>query len=54
MLLLLGLILMGVLGDNDNSSSNSRKRSKKSYSRRSKRDDSWLDYAWFHDHNQNI
>ena len=53
MLLLLGLILMGVLGD-DNNSSNSRKRSRKSYSRRSRRDDSWLDYAWFHDHNQNI
>ena len=52
MLLLIGLFLMGVLGDDNNS--NSRKRSKKSYRRRSKRDDSWLDYAWFHDHNQNI
>lgn len=28
--------------------------SRKNYSRRYKKDSSWLDAAWFHDHNQSL
>lgn len=34
--------------------SGSKKNRKKSYPRRYKKDDSWLDYTWFHDHGQNV
>ena len=32
--------------------SSSKKSRKKSYRRRYKKNDSWLDAAWFHDHGQ--
>ena len=32
----------------------SKKNGKKSYRHKYKKDDSWLDYAWFHDHGHNV
>ena len=49
-LFLLGLLAMAAC----DKSSKPKKKGKKSYSRRVKRDNSWLDAAWFHDHNQRI
>ena len=48
-LLLLGLMTMAALGGDSKS-----KKNKKSYRRKAKKDNSWLDAAWFHDHNQNL
>ena len=51
-LLLLGLMTMAAL---DNSSKSKKKgKNKKSYNRRTKKDGSWLDAAWFHDHGHSI
>lgn len=47
-LILLGLMTMAAL---DGSKS---KKDKKSYKRKAKKDNSWLDAAWFHDHNQKL
>ena len=47
--MLLGL--MSLFGGN---SDKKKKKSHKSCYRRAKRDESWLDYAWFHDHGQSI
>lgn len=49
-LLLLGLMTMAAL----DGGSKSKKNNKKSYRRKTKKDNSWLDAAWFHDHNQNL
>ena len=49
-ILLLGLIAVAALTD-DNSKS---KKKRKSYRRNVKKYDSWLDAAWFHDHNQKL
>ena len=49
-LLLLGLITMAAL----DGGSKSKKKSKKSYGRKTTKDNSWLDAAWFHDHNQSL
>ncbi len=49
-LLLLGLMTMAAL----DGGSKSKKNNKKSYRRKAKKDNSWLDAAWFHDHNQNL
>ena len=48
-LFLLGLITMAAL-----SGEAKTEKKKKSYRRKSKKDDSWLDAAWFHDHNQRL
>jgi hypothetical protein len=32
----------------------SKKKDKKKGRRKKRNDDSWLDYAWFHDHGQQI
>ena len=48
------LLLLGLLSLFGGNSDKKRKKSRKSYRRRTKRDNSWLDYAWFHDHNQRI
>lgn len=47
------LIMAAFGGDSDSKKKVCKKR--KSYSRRTKRDNySWVDYAWFHDHHQSI
>lgn len=45
-LLLLGLFLMWLFGG--------KSKNKKKQRKRRKKDNSWLDYAWFHDHNQKL
>ena len=52
-LFLIGLLAMAAFGGDSNGNKN-RKKSKRSYSRRTRRDDSWLDAAWFHDHGYSI
>ena len=42
------MIIAALLDDHD------KPRSKKKKSYRSKRNNDWLDQAWFHDHNQSI
>lgn len=53
-LLLLGLIAIAALDGDSKSDKKNNKSNKKSRRRKSKKDDSWLDAAWFHDHNQNL
>jgi len=48
-LILLGLMTMAALDGGSKS-----KKNKKSCRRKAKKDNSWLDAAWFHDHNQNL
>lgn len=38
----------------DDSGGKKYKKSRKTYYRRTKRDNSWLDAAWFHDHGQRV
>ena len=49
-LLLLGLITMAARYGG----SKAKKNNKKADRRKAKKDNSWLDAAWFHDHNQNL
>lgn len=53
-LLAFGAIAVAALCDSDSPKSNATKKVNKRKKSRSRRDDSWLDAAWFHDHNQNI
>lgn len=53
-LLLLGAMAIAALCDSASSKPNENKKPKKRKSRSSRRDDSWLDAAWFHDHNQSL
>lgn len=48
-LILLGLMTMAALDGGSKS-----KKDKKSYKRKAKKDNSWLDAAWFYDHNQKL
>lgn len=48
-ILLLGLMAMAALGDNKKTEKK-KKKSGKNY----RKNDSWLDMAWFHDHNQSL
>ena len=47
-LLVLGAVAVAALCDSDSKKTNKRKE------RRARRNDSWLDAAWFHDHNQSL
>lgn len=49
-LIIFMMILCALFDDHDNKP---RKKTRKSY-RKYKKDDSWLDNAWFHDHGQSI
>ena len=53
-LLVLGAVAVAALCDSDSKKSNATKKTNKRKERRARRNDSWLDAAWFHDHNQNM
>ena len=44
---------MAAFGDNSNGNKKYRKQ-RKTYRRRVRKNDQWMDYAWFHDHGQRI
>lgn len=50
---LFGLLLLKIFGDGSNSNKKYKKQ-KKTYRHRMRRDESWLDVAWFHDHGQTL
>ena len=53
-LLVLGAVAVAALCDSDSKKSNATKKTNKRKERRARRNDSWLDAAWFHDHNQSL
>ena len=53
-LLVLGAVAVAALCDSDSKKAKANKKPNKRKERKSRRDDSWLDAAWFHDHNQNL
>ena len=57
-LAILGLVTWAAIDDcskfSRNNKNNKSDRKKKTYRRKTRKDDSWLDAAWFHDHGQDI
>ena len=53
-LLVLGAVAVAALCDSDSKKSSTTKKTNKRKERSARRNDSWLDAAWFHDHNQNV